>query len=173
MKLKLFLTTVIIMACLSNYQRINAQPGNDGREHKSDEFSKNHDGSFGFQILNLTEEQKSKIKTLRLEHFKEIQPFRNHLGELKAKERTLTSAEKADMNAINSNIDEITKTQNQMMKLRARHHQQVRELLTEEQRIYFDLKWEQIGNRFHDGNFQRANKGQMHKHEHSPEPDGQ
>ena len=42
------------------------------------------------------------------------------------------------MKAINANIDEITKLQNQMMKKAAEHRQQVRNLLTDEQKLWFD-----------------------------------
>ncbi len=163
MKLKLFLTMVIFMTGIYGYTRILAQPGNESKEHKSEAFNKHQDGLFGFQILNLTEEQKLKVKALRLEHFKEIQPLRNHLDELKAKEHTLITLEKPDISTINSNIDEITKTQNQMMKLRARHHQQVSELLTDEQRVYFDMKFEHMRNHFQGQNFQYNNEA-MHGH---------
>ncbi len=163
MKLKLFLTMVIFMTGISGHQRIMAQPGNESMGHKSEAITQHQDGLFGFQILNLTEEQKSKIKALRLEHFKEIQPLRNHLDELKAKEHTLTTLEKPDINTINANIDEITKTQNQMMKLRAKHHEQVRELLTDEQRVYFDMKFEHWRNHSQRQNFQH-NDEPMHEH---------
>ena len=89
-------------------------------------------------IPNLTDEQKAKIKDLRLANFKEMQPLRNQLGELKAKQRTLTTMDKPDIKAIDANIDEISKVTNQLMKIRAAHHQQVRVLLTDEQKIWFD-----------------------------------
>ena len=88
--------------------------------------------------LKLTEEQKAKIKDIHTASYKEIKALQNQMGELKAKQRTLTTADKADMNAINANIDEITKVQNKMMKIRAANHQQVRNLLTDEQKMIFD-----------------------------------
>lgn len=89
-------------------------------------------------IPNLTEEQQSKLKEFRIAHLKEMQTYQNQLGELKAKEHTLATADKPDIKAINANIDEITKVQNQMMKSKASHRQQVRALLTEEQKLWFD-----------------------------------
>lgn len=90
--------------------------------------------------LKLTEEQKAKIKDIRTASYKEIKQLQNQMGELKAKQRTLTTADKPDMNAINANIDEITKVQNKMMKIREANHQQIRSLLTDEQKMMFDSK---------------------------------
>jgi Spy/CpxP family protein refolding chaperone len=99
----------------------------------------NHFNKDASMIPNLTEEQKAKIKEFRLAHFKEAKTFRNELGELKAKQRTLTTADKADLKAINANIDEITKVLGQLMKSKAQLNQQIRSLLTDEQRIFFDI----------------------------------
>lgn len=91
-------------------------------------------------IPNMTEEQKTKVKDLRIAFYKLAQPLHNQMEELKAKEHTLTTSEKPDIKAINANIDEITKVQNQLMKAMASHRQDIRSLLTEEQKIRFDSK---------------------------------
>jgi Spy/CpxP family protein refolding chaperone len=62
------------------------------------------------------------------------------MEELRAKEHTLATSEKPDMKAINANIDEMTKVQNQLMKAMASHRQDIRSLLTEEQKIRFDSR---------------------------------
>ena len=138
---KLLAVTFIALAFSFN-GNLMAQPG--GNEHQMGEYkmfmNKEHSGDrFGMMIPNLTDEQKSKIKDLKIAHFKEVQPLRNKLGELRARERTLTTADKPDMKAINANIDEITNVQNQLMKARESHRQQIRALLNDEQRIYFDM----------------------------------
>ena len=107
-----------------------------------------HNGEFG--IPNLTDDQKTKIKDLRLNNIRETKVFRNQLGELKARERTLTTADKPDLKAIDSNIDEITKARGQILKAKAHFVQQVRALLTDEQRTIFDSHHE--NHRFHGGN---------------------
>lgn len=91
-------------------------------------------------IPNLSDEQKSKIEALLIPHQKQMQALHNKMGELKARHLTLETAEKADMKAINANIDEITKVQNQLMKAKAEHQQQIRNLLTDEQKLWFDQK---------------------------------
>lgn len=90
------------------------------------------------QMLDLTEEQQGKIEELKTAQMKEMLQLKNQLNELKAKQQTLKSAENADMKAINANIDEITSVKNKMMKQKAKHHQDVRALLTEDQRVKFD-----------------------------------
>lgn len=85
-----------------------------------------------------TEEQREQMKALRLETTKEIQPLRNELNELKARQRTLTTAEKADMNAINGNISKMSAIQAEIQMVRAKQHQEIRSMLSEEQRIKFD-----------------------------------
>ncbi|MFT3740577.1 MAG: Spy/CpxP family protein refolding chaperone [Breznakibacter sp.] len=92
------------------------------------------------EIPNLTDEQKSKIEALRVPYQKQIQVFQNKMGELKAHQRTLETADKADLKSINANIDEITKVQNQLLKTQAEHHQQIRGLLTDEQKLWFDQR---------------------------------
>lgn len=104
------------------------------------------------RIPNLTDVQKSKIKELNLQMKKEMLPLNNTLEEKKARLNTLETAEKPDLTVINSTIDEINVIQSKLMKLRAAHRQDVRKLLTPEQRIEFDLQPR------HDGK-QGRNKG--------------
>lgn len=142
MKTVKFLTVIFIALAFSMQENLMAQTdeGNEkGGDHKAFMNKEHFGGAFEMMIPNLTEDQKTKIKSLQLTHFKEIRPLKNQLGELKAKERTLTSVDKPDMKAINANIDEITKVQNEIMKARESHHQQIRALLTDEQRVYFDM----------------------------------
>lgn len=105
-------------------------------ESKDSKSHMHHSNPFG--IPGLTEDQISKIKDLHLQLARASQPIKNRLGELRAREKTLTTAENADIKAIEANIDEITKTENQLMKLKASNHQQIRAILTPDQRLAFD-----------------------------------
>jgi Spy/CpxP family protein refolding chaperone len=60
------------------------------------------------------------------------------MNELRARKRTLNTTDKADLTEINSVIDQMTEVHNKMMKASAKHLQEVRNLLTEEQKVYFD-----------------------------------
>ncbi|MCK3683763.1 periplasmic heavy metal sensor [Maribellus sp. YY47] len=85
-----------------------------------------------------TEEQQEQMKTIRLETAKKVKPLRNELGELEARQQTLTTAEKADLDAIYQNIDKMSEVKAEIQKIMAKQHQQIRSLLTEEQLLKFD-----------------------------------
>jgi Spy/CpxP family protein refolding chaperone len=90
-------------------------------------------------IPEITNEQKSKIQELRVVYMKAQQVTKNQIREKKAHLITLQTADKANMSAINKTIDEITTLQNSQWKKRAAHKQDVRNILTNEQRVYFDV----------------------------------
>jgi Spy/CpxP family protein refolding chaperone len=89
--------------------------------------------------LNLTDAQKESFKQSRLALEKQMQPVRNELGEAEARQRTLTTTDKPDMDAINKNIDKIGSLKTQMAKMQAKHHIEMRSQLTDEQRLKFDM----------------------------------
>lgn len=89
--------------------------------------------------LNLTDEQKQKIDQMHLEHQKKVLSLQNQLGEKRAHLKTLTSADAPDAKAINALIDEIGGLNTQLMKARVNLQLQIRSLLTEEQRLHFDM----------------------------------
>lgn len=88
--------------------------------------------------LNLTDVQKEAFKKSMLAVQKQIQPLRNELGEAQAHQKTLTTAEKPDLNAINKNIEKIGALKIEMAKIQAKHHLEMRAQLTDEQRLKFD-----------------------------------
>src|SRR3989339_158806 len=90
------------------------------------------------ELLNLTDEQFQQIEAQMLAHQKKILPLENELNEKEAKMRTLETADNADLKAINSLIDEMGMVKTKIAKERAAHHQEIRKILTPEQRIRFD-----------------------------------
>lgn len=91
-------------------------------------------------IPDLTEDQHNKIEALRLEQMKTRTAFRNQENELMAKKQTLMASDNVDMKEINTVIDQMTDIHNKMMKTSAKHHQDVRSLLTDEQKVIFDSR---------------------------------
>ena len=89
-------------------------------------------------IPNLTEEQSRQIMDLRTAHLREMQAYRDQIDVNRTRYRALMRGDRADMAAINSNIDERTSIRNRMEKKQAEHHQAIRSVLTEEQRVWFD-----------------------------------
>lgn len=96
-----------------------------------------------------TEEQKEAMKQIRLETAKEMKPLRNQLRELNARQQTLTTSEEANLDAIYENIEKMSEVKTEMAKIRARQHQEVRGLLTEEQLLKFDIRKEMMQKRGH------------------------
>ncbi|MBE0432071.1 periplasmic heavy metal sensor [candidate division WOR-3 bacterium] len=110
----------------------------------------------GHMIPGLTEEQQTRIKTMRVEHMKAMQSLRNQLGEKKARLRTLTTGDKVNMTEVNKMIDEIGSLRTKMMKQKEQHRQEIRNLLNDEQRIFFDTR-----HKMHE-------KGERQRHEAMP-----
>lgn len=89
-------------------------------------------------LPGITSDQLDQIDALRLKNLKENQQLRNELGEKRARMRTLSSVDNPDMAAINKLIDEMAAIRANIQKNMAASHQQIRQLLTEEQRLIFD-----------------------------------
>jgi Spy/CpxP family protein refolding chaperone len=99
----------------------------------------------GQNIPDLTDAQKAQLEKLQIEHMKSMQPLQNELAEKQAQLHTLTTAAEVSMSRINSLIEEIGKLKTEMVKVREKHHQDVRKMLDEKQRLFFD---NQSGHRF-------------------------
>jgi Spy/CpxP family protein refolding chaperone len=110
------------------------------------------------QSLNLTADQQTQFKSMRLKMQQDMLPIRNKIGENRAKLRTLTTVENADLKAINKVIDSNSQLTASMAKLQATNHQAVRSLLTEEQRIIYDTRDFSRGDRKTQG--QKAERGE-------------
>jgi len=93
-----------------------------------------------WRIPDLTETQQTKIESLRVEHWKEMNNYRNQMNELRARKRTLNTTAQTDMSELNGVIDQMTDVHNKMMKKSAKHRQDVRKELTDEQKVYFDSR---------------------------------
>ena len=87
-----------------------------------------------------TDEQKTKMKELKMDNYKIVKPLQNRVNELKARQKTLMTSDQPDMKAINANIDEMSKIQTQIAKGNAEHIQKIRAMLTDEQKMAFDSK---------------------------------
>ncbi len=91
-------------------------------------------------IPDLTEEQQTAIEQLRIKHFRKVELIRAEIGEKEARLVTLRLAEKEDVKAIDNTIDEISKLRGDLMKLREAHQREIKALLNDSQKTYFDAK---------------------------------
>lgn len=131
----LFLVAMMFMV---NTQLL-AQPQNPPRNQQGVERSADDFLPMLKQIPDLSKEQEAKIKELHKNHMKQMLPLKNELNEKEARLKTLNSAEKPDMKVINALIDEISLIKAKMMKAKNQFIQDVRALLTEDQRLAFDM----------------------------------
>ncbi|MBO6587303.1 MAG: Spy/CpxP family protein refolding chaperone [Gracilimonas sp.] len=89
-------------------------------------------------MLDLSDEQKEQIQGIHLNGQKEMLPLKTQLQEAHAKLRTLTVANEYDETEVQEVISEISDLNKTMLTNRVEHRQQIRELLTDDQRVKFD-----------------------------------
>ena len=92
-----------------------------------------------YNIPNLTSEQTSKIQKLQLNFQKEMLKSRTHLQTKQLELQTLLN-DNAEEKTIDAKIDEIAKIRTELMKKGISHRREVRKILTDEQKAYFDLR---------------------------------
>ncbi len=113
-------------------------------------------GQGACNIPGLTEEQQTQINELRTAQVSAATQHRAAMNELRAKKRSLSIAENPNMNEINSVIDQMESLRSAHLKSNAAHRQSVREILTPEQRVYFDSRHRNQGQGRGQGNIGRG-----------------
>ena len=116
---------------------LSAQPRNGKGDFRSQ--GQNFEGR-SQMALNLTDEQEEAIKESRLQHAKKTLKIKNELGVLAAERRGLSTGDNQDLNDIDKNIDKMQELRSGLMKMNARHRLEVRDVLTDEQKIMFDTR---------------------------------
>ncbi len=160
MKTKILSMVLIAVLAISTTAIAQSEKGRkDNSEKKELMMKKGPKGMKDRADKFFTEEQQEQIKALRLETAKEIKPLKNELNELRAHQQTLTTADKANLKAINSNIDKMAEIKASIEKIMAKQHQAIRSLLTEEQLIKFDSMKGKMGHREGGREGQRDEKG--------------
>ncbi len=101
-------------------------------------------------IPDLTAEQQKKIDDLHFAFMKKMKNNRNLLAEKQVHLNTLRTADKVNMNAINKTIDEIGALRTQMFKDKEAHNQEIRSVLNEQQRLYYDSHMHKFNGRCKD-----------------------
>lgn len=115
--------SLIVLAAVSS-----AQPGKGpGRGFRG-----------GPPIPDLTEEQEAKIQDLKLDMKKEMLPLQTKLDALDADVKLAMTADKFDESKVSGLVKQMQEIKTQMRMKRIQHHQEVRKLLTPEQRKVFD-----------------------------------
>jgi Spy/CpxP family protein refolding chaperone len=133
----IFSTTIALQAQNRNGQ---GQGKHQGEGNGTCVHQPKGQGPLGFtsNIPNLTDAQKEKIDKIKLQLQKDILPVRNEIREKEAKLITLQTVDKPDINKINALIDEVADLEAKIRKLHAKARLDIRNLLDDEQRIWFD-----------------------------------
>ena len=134
-------TTLVVLMLTGVVAEAQAQRrGNNEGPNKERVEQARRGQAQGLRLPGMTDEQREQIKAIMLNGRKEALPLQNALREIKAELQTLRTAESYDEAAVAAKINEISDLQTSMMLLRERHRQEVRALLTEEQRVIFDTR---------------------------------
>ncbi len=96
------------------------------------------DKNMGF-LSDLTPEQQKQIDALKLNLIKETISLKNQIAEKKAHINTISYGDNVDMAAVNKAFDELFALKAEIAKKHAAFQQEVRKLLTPEQKIQFDI----------------------------------
>ncbi len=134
-RIKILSTTILLLLVVGMTSTTIAQRTELPADHPKitkENFQK------GPRIPDLSEEQEAKLADIHLNMMKEALPVKNLIKEKEARLNTLKTAEKADLAAINKSIDEISKLKADLAKKHAAKEQEIRKLLTDKQRIFFD-----------------------------------
>jgi Spy/CpxP family protein refolding chaperone len=87
----------------------------------------------------LTDEQRSKLAKLKLEHMQVVAPLIVKIKGVKAELAKLVTVDKPDMNAIKKKIDQLTSLKNEKLKSKYQYLIAKRKVLNAEQQVLFDL----------------------------------
>lgn len=88
--------------------------------------------------LGLTDQQQAKIEKLRLQFEKEMLPLRDKVKSLNTEYRLMVIDEKASKAQLKAQLDKISALRTTMALKRAEHQRQIRNLLTDEQKLKYD-----------------------------------
>lgn len=99
------------------------------------------------QFLDLSEEQKDQIKEIHLAHMKDVQPLKDEVKINRAKVNALLKNDDPDMKEIVSLVEADGKLLTQIQIKSIGEKIRVRSLLTDEQKIIYDMHSEKMNER--------------------------
>ncbi|TAJ13657.1 periplasmic heavy metal sensor [Marinilabiliaceae bacterium JC017] len=131
--------------------------GNRDRKHVQGKRMKKHQGReqhkhkhpMGFEDLQLTDEQQAQVKQEHLKLMKEVALLTNQVAEKRARLRTLSARDNADLQAMDKVVDEMGQFQFDIALLKAKSRQHIRSILTDDQRVLYDMRKGKKDGRWH------------------------
>jgi Spy/CpxP family protein refolding chaperone len=110
-----------------------------GQEHRVVKMKKTGGGNM-MGIENLSEEQQTEIKSLRMALQKSILPLKSDLEVAQAELKKMMIADSPNQSAIEKKVETIGKLRIEMQKLQVVNQLNIRKLLNEEQKVAFDKR---------------------------------
>jgi Spy/CpxP family protein refolding chaperone len=139
------ITTLVLMSTIS-YAQYGRHEG--GRMHYC--YGRGYENHSmnppRYEQLDLTEDQQGKIDEIKLDTSKKLTQSQNKINELEAQLNTTITQDKVDKNKVSALIEEIGKLRTEIRKERMNDHLEIRELLTEKQKVIFDQRRTRIKN---------------------------
>ncbi len=91
------------------------------------------------RMLNLTDEQQSQMQEMMLKLQKELIPLRSQLQQLKGELKLAMTADKFDEAKVRKLVKDMEKIRSQIHLKKLLHKREVRNMLTPEQQVKFDI----------------------------------
>lgn len=139
MKAKILMLAVLFSFSVASYAQSSDKEQARPMRGQGNEMRMGDDHKGPGAGLKLTDAQKESFKKSMMAMHKQLLPLRNELGEAKAHQKTLESAEKPDFTAINKNLEKIGTIKVEMEKIQTKNRLDMRAQLTDEQRLAFDM----------------------------------
>lgn len=108
-----------------------------------------HQHAMGFEDLQLTDEQHEQVKQEHLKMMKEVSLLANQVAEKRARLKTLSARDNADLRAMDKVVDEMGQFQLDISLLKAKSNQHIRSILTDDQRVLYDMRKGKKDGRWH------------------------
>jgi Spy/CpxP family protein refolding chaperone len=128
--MKRYILFFLIFTMLLNLQLLFAQPADNDCPPHRDRMG---------NMLNLSDEQKSKIEDLRLNFQKEKLPLQSKIHELRTNLKLELTKDSYNEKKVDQLLDQVESLKTEMHKKRINHMRNVRNLLTDEQKKKFDM----------------------------------
>ena len=90
--------------------------------------------------LNLTDEQQIQIQNLKLKHQRAMVELQTDVASLRGKLKLLITDDSFKEKEVNGIVDKLAKAHQKQMQMKVKHLREVRDILTDEQKVRFDQK---------------------------------
>lgn len=137
---RLTIIAVIILCSVSLWAQAPQHKGKEAARDKAPAECMQDQGDMPMPpfFKDLSKEQIEQLKKQDIEFRKSVLPLHNKIGEAEARLRSEATKDTPDLVSLDKIIDDISTLKGSIQKAEMRHRQNIRKMLTEEQRLQFD-----------------------------------